>query len=147
MATKTKKPPAAAAEAAAQTTEKTIAAAPAAFAGYGDWADLGRENVAAVIKANAALSQGIEVLSKEFFGCAKIAFESVTHTTAALLGAKTFEDVVQLNTAFAKASLESMLSNSAKLSELGVQVANEALAPLGGRIEATLAKLTKPIAA
>jgi phasin family protein len=86
-------------------------------------------------------------LSQEFFGCAKIAFESVTQTAAALLAAKTLEDVVQLNTDFAKTSVESMLSNSAKLSELSVRVANEALAPLGGRIEATLAKLTKPIAA
>jgi hypothetical protein len=40
-----------------------------------------------------------------------------------------------------------MLARSAKLSEMGVSVANEALAPLGGRVEATFAKFTKPLAA
>jgi phasin family protein len=55
-----------------------------------------------------------------------------------LLAARTFEDVMQLNTAFAKASFERMVMRSAKLSEMGVKLADEALVPLGGRVAATL---------
>jgi hypothetical protein len=49
--------------------------------------------------------------------------------------------------AYARATIGAFVDRSAKLSELGVKVANEALAPLGGRVEATFARLGKPAAA
>jgi hypothetical protein len=68
-------------------------------------------------------------------------------TATALLGAKTIEDVFELNTALAKANIAGIIERSAKLSELSIKVANETLAPLGGRMEATIHKLSKPLAA
>jgi hypothetical protein len=40
-----------------------------------------------------------------------------------------------------------LLAGSAKLSEMSVKLASEALAPIGGRVEATIHKLAKPLAA
>lgn len=117
------------------------------FQGYEDWADLGRENFAAVLKANAALSEGLEAIGKEVFVYARRSFEQAAETATALLGAKTIEDVFELNTALAKANITGMIERSAKLSELSIKVANETLAPLGGRVEATFHKLSKPLAA
>jgi phasin family protein len=123
------------------------AAASAFFAGYEQLAQLGRENFTAAVRANAALSQGLEAIGKEVILCARRSFEQAAETATALLAARTVEDVFQLNTAFAKAQFERMIERSAKLSEMGVKVANETLAPLGGRFEATLKQLTKPIPA
>jgi len=147
MATKVKKP--ATAEAVATELNGAAAAvAPAApFAGYEELADLGRENFAAVLRANAALTEGLEAMGKEVMGYARNSFENAAETATALLAAKTFEDVVQLNTDFAKASFERMIEGSTRLSEMSVKVANEALAPLGDRVEATFQKLGKPLAA
>jgi phasin family protein len=117
------------------------------FVGYEQFADLSRDNMAALIKANTVLSQGLEAIGKEFMGYAKHSFETAAETAKALLAAKTIEDVVQLNTEYAKSSVERMIERSAKLSEMGVKVANETLAPLGGRVEATIQKLSKPLAA
>ena len=117
------------------------------FQGYGEWADLGRENFAAVLKANAALSEGLEAIGKEVFVYARRSFEQAAETATALLGAKTIEDVFELNTALAKANIAGIIERSAKLSELSIKVANETLAPLGGRMEATIHKLSKPLAA
>lgn len=117
------------------------------FQGYEGWADLGRENFAAVLKANAALSEGLEAIGKEVFVYARRSFEQAAETATALLGAKTIEDVFELNTALAKANITGMIERSAKLSELSIKVANETLAPLGGRMEATIHKLSKPLAA
>jgi hypothetical protein len=138
--------------------KKAAAAAPAAapangeaasalFKGYEQWADLGRENFAAVLRANAALSEGLEAIGKEVILYARRSFEQAAETATALLGAKTIEDVVQANTAFAKANLSVLIERSAKLSEMGMKVANEAMAPLGGRVEAAIQKLSKPMAA
>ena len=57
------------------------------------------------------------------------ALDSASQTATALLGAKTFDEVVQLNTELAKASLEALLARSAKLSEMGVSLASGAFAP------------------
>src|ERR1700735_4523712 len=66
------------------------------FHGYEGWADLGRENFAAVLKANAALSEGLEAIGKEVFVYARRSFEQAAETATALLGAKTIEDVFEL---------------------------------------------------
>lgn len=140
---KTKKPAARIAAAKAANG----GAAQALFAGYEQMADLGRENFAALLRANAALTEGLEAIGKEVILDARRAFEQAAETATALLGAKTFEDVFQLNSEFAKLNLERLIERSAKLSEMGVKLANEALAPLGGRAEATIQTLSKPPAA
>jgi phasin family protein len=155
MATKTKKP--ATAVAATATAETKVEnGEPAAavlfagvpgFAGYEELADLGRENFAAILRANAALTEGLEAIGKEMIGYARSSFERYAETAAALLGAKTLEDVVQVNTDFAKGYMERFIERSQKLSEMSVKVANEALAPIGSRVEATVQKLGKPMAA
>jgi phasin family protein len=128
--------------------QETSGAAPAPlFNSYEEITHVGRENFAALLRANAALNEGLEAIGKEMMGYARISFESAAETVAALLGAKTLDDVVQLNTEFAKTNLEQFIERSTKLSEMGVKVANQALAPLGSRVEATLQKIAKPIAA
>jgi len=139
---KTKKP------ATSGTVAKTNGEAAAAlFANYEELADLGRENMAAVMRANEALTAGLEAIGKEVILYARTSFEQAAETATALLGAKSLEDVFQLNSEFAKANLERLIERSAKFSEMGVKLANEALAPLGGRVEATIHKLAKPLAA
>jgi len=108
--------------------------------------DLGRENFAAAAKANRVLSEGMQAIGQEILTYAKSSLESASQAATALLEAKTLDEVIQLNTDLAKTSLETMLARSAKLSEMGVSVANEALAPWGGRMGATFAKLLKPAA-
>jgi phasin family protein len=136
-----------AATVAAVAKEANGEAAAALFANYERLNDLSRENFAALLRANAALSQGLEEIGKEVILYARRSFEQAAETATALLGAKTFEDVFQLNSEFAKTNLERLIERSAKLSEMGAKVANEALAPLGGRVGATLHTLSKPGAA
>jgi phasin family protein len=134
-------------EAVSAPAEANGEAAGALFAGYEQWTDVGRENFTAVLRANAALSEGLEAIGKEVMQYARRSFEQAAETATALLAAKTLEDVVQLNTQFAKANIEGLIERSAKLSEMGVKVASEALAPLGGRVEAAMHQLSKPVAA
>jgi phasin family protein len=117
------------------------------FAGYEELAGLGHENFAAVLRANAAFSEGMEAIGKEVMGYARNSLENAAEAATALLAAKTLEDLVQLNSDFAKASFERMVARSTRLSEMSVKMANEALAPLGDRVEATFQKLGKPLAA
>ena len=145
MAVKTTKK---AAPAAAAATEETVAATQnQLFKGYEDLTVLGQGNFEAVVHANQVLAKGAEVISKELMEIAQASFESAATAAKAYFGAKTLQDVLKLNSEFAKLSLDSFLTNSAKLSDLGVKVANEAFAPIGERVNTTIEKLAKPIAA
>lgn len=106
-------------------------------------ADLGRDNFAAMTKANLALSEGLQAIGHEILAYATSSFESASQTATALLGAKTLDEVIQLHSELAKAALGTLVERSAKLSEMGVALASETFAPLGGRVEATLTKLTR----
>jgi len=140
MAAKSKKLPQAAEESAA--VEAGNAASPT-FPGLNldDLTAIGRENMEAVTKANLALSEGLAAIGSELLGYARTSLESASQTASALLGAKTFDEVLQLQSEAARSGLELLLKRSAKLSELGVTLASEALAPFGGRVEAAFAKL------
>jgi phasin family protein len=145
MASKSKKPVVAVTE---MGEPSNGGAAPAPFTplDFESLVDLGRENFAAAAKANRALSEGMQAIGQEILTYARSSLESASQVATALLEAKTLDEVIQLNTDLAKTSLETMLARSAKLSEMGVSVANEALAPWGGRMGATFAKLVKPAA-
>jgi phasin family protein len=146
MVAKAKKPAAAAVE-AGEVAGLPALPKPVPVFPYEALAQLGRDNFAAVLKANGAVAEGLEAISNEVMGYAKASLESAGQAAKALLAVKTLEDVVQLQMAYARATIGAFVDRSAKLSELGVKVANEALAPLGGRVEATFARLGKPAAA
>ncbi len=111
---------------------------------YAEFASFGRENIEAVVKTNAVLSAGIEALGQEVMVYARSALQSASETARSLLGAKTLEDVVKLQTDLAKRNFEDMVAGSVKLSELGVSMASEAFAPWEGRVGAAMARFTYP---
>lgn len=82
-------------------------------------AGFGSDPIAAAVKSNAALSAGLEAIGQEVALYARVAFENAGETARGLLGARTFEDVLRLQTAFAKRSVDGLIERTAKLSQLG----------------------------
>jgi len=113
---------------------------------YRDWAALSRDNFGAVLKANGAVTEGLEAIGKEMIGYAQKSIEQATRTATALIHAKNLDEIIHLNSAYTTSSIESLLARSASMSDLGFKLASEALAPLSRRVEANLATLTKPLA-
>lgn len=111
------------------------------------FAELGRENLAALWRANAALSQALEAANHEVIDYVRSSFASAATTATALLGARTFDDLFQLNADLARANMVGLIEGTAKLSEIGAKFANEALVPLSNRFEATMQRLARPLAA
>ena len=142
MAPKAKKPTAPVPMAKSDALPSTPSSFPAFT--YAEFAIFGRENIEAAVKANAALSAGMEAISQEVMVYARSALQNASETARGLLGAKTLEDVVRLQADLAKRHFDGLLSGSVKLSELGVSVASEALAPWEGRVEAAMVHFTYP---
>ncbi|MDH3916877.1 MAG: phasin family protein, partial [Rhodospirillales bacterium] len=134
-------------KAAAITKEQVDRTSKAVFKGYGDFATLGQENVDAVVKSGNIAAKGFEALSQEVMAFARNSLEGNVAATKAILGAKDLREVANLQSAYTRRSFDQALAESAKLTEMSVKVANEAMQPIQARVTVTVGKLIKPVAA
>ena len=122
-------------------------ASEAAFKGYDELAVMGQGNFDAFIQSNSVVAKGFEVIGKEFLAFAQRSVEGHMAQARALIGAKDMQEFVDLQNDFAKRRLADTLAETAKLTELSTQVANEAIEPLQKRVDATVETVLKAKAA
>jgi phasin family protein len=119
-------------------------AEPAKPAAHGDASELPVANFAAVAQANAALIDGFEAVSAALYAYVRGAFSSATSAARSMIDARSLADVVALNHDFAQTALEDLISNTARVAEIGVKATGEALRPLGAQFAETLSKMNRP---
>ncbi|UEM01986.1 phasin family protein [Skermanella rosea] len=115
--------------------------------GYEEYATFSKANVDALIQAGTVLAKGFEELGKRALAYSQSSLESGAAASKAAMSVKTVRDLVDLQSSYTKSTLDTALAESAKLSELSVKVANEAFQPINARLNATIEKLGKPLAA
>jgi len=92
-------------------------------------------DVAALMAASAALTDGLERIGREWIGLTR---ESLTYTAAAgiaLLDAASIADVASLAGSYANGVVERSTSGAVRLMELGFELAGDVSAPLASRLE------------
>jgi phasin family protein len=102
-----------------------------------------KANYDALMKSHAALVAGFEQISKEVVTLTQASLESAAAATKAALAVKTLADLMSLQADYGKTSFEKLVADSTKLGELGVKVANEAIAPVSARVNETVAFVRK----
>lgn len=88
-------------------------------------ADNERDLFAAITQSRAALARGVGSISDEFASLARHSIDATAHTAIEILGVRTWADAVAVNASFARTSFDHWLDSTAKVSELGVQLAVE----------------------
>jgi phasin family protein len=129
---------------APQLQQKVTIMAATAFKGYEDFTAFGKDNFDAFVQANAVFAKGFEDFSKEVLSLTQASMEGAASAAKAMFSAKTLKDVVELNTELTKTNIEKLVANSSKLSELGMKVTTEALAPINARVNVAVEKILKP---
>ena len=129
------------------TKEQVEKASVRLLKGYEELAEFNKANVDALVTSGTIAAKGAEELSREWVAFAQASFETSVATGKALLTAKTINEVVNLQNAYAKQSFDALVAETTKLQELSVKVTNEAFAPINARVNAAVEKLSKPIAA
>ena len=133
-------------QAIAMGKEHVANASNAMFRSYDDIATLNKQNVEAAMKAGNIWAKGYESLGKAYFSYAQDAAERGTEAAKAMMTAKTMQDVIDLQTDFAKQRFDHLVADGSKMSEMSVKVATEAMEPLQKQFDTTVSTLTKPIA-
>lgn len=117
------------------------------FKGYEDVAGFGKENIDAVMAASAVLSKGMQDLNKTWFALAQEALEQNVAATKRILGSKSVVEVVEIQSDLAKAGYDKAMAESRRLSDMSIKLAEEASAPIAGRVNTAMEAFTKPFAA
>ena len=121
-------------EIAPMTKEQLESVAGDALKTYGDLAAIGKSNVESTLKAAATLTKGAEEIGKAWTALAKRLVEIQASSLHTLLGARNIKDVVDAHADLTKTHFQTALSEGAKISELTLKVANEAIQPLSARV-------------
>jgi phasin family protein len=129
------------------TKEQVEKASATAFKTYEDLSKFSKDNIEAYVAAATTMAKGAETISKAWVAFTQETMEAGAQVAKSLLAAKTLREAVDVQTDFAKTTFDKLVSEGTKLSEISVKVANEAAEPINARVNATIEKFLKPVAA
>ena len=89
----------------------------------------GKDNVDAALKSFGAVSKGAQAIAVEAADYAKKSFEQCTATLEKLVGAKTLDKAIEIQTDYLKSAYEGFVAQSTKIGELYAE-------PRQGRLQA-----------
>jgi len=97
---------------------------------FDDFQKFSKDQLEAFTTASAALSKGLQDIAAESTDYSKKAFAASTAMFEKLLGARSVESAIQIQTEFAKQAYEGFVAQATKVSELYTRVASDALKPV-----------------
>lgn len=138
----------AAAEAAKSTVEQFTAASNVAFkegvekslAALNEMNTYSKKNLEAVVASATASAKGAEALGAQAMAFSKAVFDTQVSAAKSLAGAKSVQEVVELQTAFAKSALETYMAQFGAMSETVSSSVKESMKPLNERVTAVVEK-------
>lgn len=133
-------------QAVAITKEHLDKASKAAFQSYDEVIAFNKANVEAVVQSGTIAAQGLGTLTRRLLDVGSSQLESNLATAKKLAGVTTPRELFELQADYVRQSFDQVLAESAKVTELGTKVANDALAPIQSQTHAVVEKAVKPAA-
>jgi phasin family protein len=137
-------------QAVALTQEQVDVAAKAgadAYKGYEDFAAFGKSNLEAFVESGNILTKGVQDISKMWVGLTQSSLEGSVSLTQEVLKCKNLQELAEVQNTLAKESYENLVAEGQSLSNKTAKLAEDTLAPLSARVDATLKTFVKPLAA
>jgi phasin family protein len=116
------------------------------FAGYDEILKFNKDNFDAWVKSGTVVARGVQDLSKTLVVLAQETLEESVAATKALAGARTFQEAVDLSSSLVKSSLDKIVAEGSKITQLSSKVAEEAIAPLSVRVDVAVHRFTRTAA-
>jgi phasin family protein len=91
-------------------------------------------NLEAMMKASQIYATGFQDISKHLAASSKSTLEESVAFGKSLMGVKSVKEAVDLQTSFAKTSIEKVVAETNKVTDATVKLAEQAIAPLTARI-------------
>lgn len=95
-----------------------------------DFQKFSKQQLDAVNSATASVAKGLQEIATESSDYSKKAFAASSAVVEKLLGAKSVESAIQIQTEFAKSAYEGFVAQASKINEIYVKLASEAFKPV-----------------
>ena len=100
---------------------------------------IGKDGFDAAVRSFGEVNKGFQAITAEVTDYSKKAFEESTRAFQQLIGAKSIEQAIEIQSQFAKKTFEAYVAQMSKLGEMYVGLAKDAYMP----VEAVAAKVSK----
>ena len=100
-----------------------------------------KKNLEAVVASVTAATKGAEALGAQAMAFSKSSFETQVAAAKSLSSAKSVQEVVELQTAFAKTALETYMAEMGRMSEIVSASVKDSMKPLNERMSAMVERL------
>lgn len=100
-----------------------------------------KSNLEAMIASVTAATKGAETLGAQAMAFSKKSVEDQVAAAKSLAGAKSIQEVVELQTTFAKSALESYMAEMGKMSETVAASVKDSMKPINERVTAAVERL------
>lgn len=138
-----------AAEAAKNTVEQIVSSSNVAFkdgvdktlTALNEANAASKKNMEAVVASVTAATKGAEALGAQAMAFSKSAFDTQVTAARSLAGAKSIQEVLELQTAFAKTAVETYMAEVGKMTETVSASMKDSIKPLNERATAVIEKL------
>ncbi len=101
-------------------------------------AQFSQGNVEAIVKSSQIWATGWQDLSKQMAATAKANMDETMSAFKALTSVKSLKEAFDLQSSFARTSMEKAMAESGKLTEHSLKLAEQAFAPISARVNAAV---------
>jgi phasin family protein len=130
-------------EATASTNEAVKEGFSRSMTAFAEMNSVSKQAFDAWVESATVASRGVEAINGQVMAYAKKSMESGVAAAKSLSGAKSLKEIVDIQTAYAKSSFDSYVSEMTKLSDFAQTVTKDAIKPLNERATA-VASLFQP---
>jgi hypothetical protein len=97
---------------------------------FEDFQKFSKQQLDTLNAATSSLAKGLQEIAAESSDYSKKAFAANSTVVEKLLGAKSVESAVQIQTEYAKSAYEGLVAQATKINEIYVKLATEAFKPV-----------------
>lgn len=132
-------------EAMEQMTAKSKEAIETSMKSMDEMADLARGNVEAVIASARAATTGLEKVAAHMTETSRKSFEEMTAVAKSVAAAKTPNELMQLQSDYAKAQFDTVVADFSKMTEMMMKISGDIFEPMQNRMAIAADKMKDAI--
>jgi len=98
--------------------------------GFEEFQKVGKDGFDAAVRSYGEMNKGFQAITAEVTDYSKKAFEDSTRAFEQLVGAKSFEQAVEIQSQYAKKAYDTYMAEMSKIGEMYVGMAKDAYKPV-----------------
>ncbi|MHA1517301.1 MAG: phasin family protein [Alphaproteobacteria bacterium] len=98
--------------------------------GFEEFQNTGKDNFDAAVRSFGEMNKGLQAIAAEMTDYSKKAFEDSTRAFEQLVGAKSIEQAIEIQSQYAKKAYDTYMAEMSKIGEMYVGLAKDAYKPV-----------------